>query len=147
MKRIRKTLIAILAIAIVGWPKYARLMRGLVLSVRESEYVMSEKAIGEKRLHILFHTVIPNCLSSVLVLASTDVGTAILTFAGLSFLGLGVTQPTAEWGFMVSDGVGILKYWWLSFFPGAAIFLVSIGANFIGDAVRDALDPRMRTEA
>ena len=85
-------------------------------------------------------------MSSLIVLASTDVGTAILTFAGLSFLGMGVVPPTAEWGYMVSDGVSILKYWWISFFPGASIFLVSIGANFIGDAVRDILDPRMKTE-
>lgn len=93
------------------------------------------------------HTVIPNCLSSQLVLASTDVGTAILTFAGLSFLGMGVIPPTPEWGYMVSDGVGILKYWWISFFPGLSIFLVSIAANFIGDAIRDILDPRMRTQS
>ena len=137
---------AVLAIAVVAWPKYARMMRSLVLTVRESEYVTSERAIGQKRLPILIKTVMPNCMSSLLVLASTDVGTAILTFAGLSFLGMGVSPPTPEWGYMVSDGVAILQYWWISFFPGAAIFLVSIGANFIGDAVRDILDPRMKTE-
>lgn len=142
----KSVLNAVLAIAIVAWPKYARMMRGLVLTVRESEYVTSERAIGQKQFPILVHTIMPNCMSSLLVLASTDVGTAILTFAGLSFLGLGVSPPTAEWGYMVSDGVAILKYWWISFFPGAAIFLVSIGANFIGDAVRDILDPRMKTE-
>ena len=138
---------AVLAIALVSWPKYARMMRSMVLVVRESEYVTSERAIGQSRLHILMHTVIPNCLSSQLVLASTDVGTAILTFAGLSFLGMGVIPPTPEWGYMVSDGVGILKYWWISFFPGLSIFLVSIAANFIGDAIRDILDPRMRTQS
>lgn len=138
---------AVFAIALVAWPKYARLMRSMVLVVRESEYVTSEKAIGQNRLHILLHTVIPNCLSSQLVLASTDVGTAILTFAGLSFLGMGVIPPTPEWGYMVSDGVGILQYWWISFFPGLSIFLVSIAANFIGDAVRDIMDPRMKTQA
>ena len=137
---------AILAIAVVAWPKYARMMRGLVLTVKEAEYVTSERAIGQNRWVILLHTVIPNCMSSLIVLASTDVGTAILTFAGLSFLGMGVTPPTPEWGYMVSDGIAILKYWWISFFPGAAIFLVSMGANFIGDAVRDILDPRMKTE-
>ncbi len=142
----KSVLNAILAIAVVAWPKYARMMRGLVLTVRESEYVTSERVIGQNRLTILLKTIIPNCMSSVLVLASTDVGTAILTFAGLSFLGMGVSPPTAEWGYMVSDGVAILEYWWISFFPGAAIFLVSIGANFIGDAIRDILDPRMKTE-
>lgn len=135
---------AILAIAVVAWPKYARLMRSLVLTVREAEYVTSERSIGQGKWTILFGTVIPNCMSSVIVLASTDVGSAILTFAGLSFLGLGVVPPTAEWGYMVSDGVAILKYWWISFFPGVAIFLTSVGANFIGDAVRDILDPRMK---
>jgi len=138
---------AVLAIALVSWPKYARMMRSMVLVVRESEYVTSERAIGQSRLNILLTTVIPNCLSSQLVLASTDVGTAILTFAGLSFLGMGVIPPTPEWGYMVSDGVGILKYWWISFFPGLSIFLVSIAANFIGDAIRDILDPRMRTQS
>lgn len=137
---------AIFAIALVSWPKYARVMRSLVLSIKENEYVTSEVAIGQKGIVILFRTIIPNCMSSLLVLASTDIGTAILTFAGLSFLGLGVTPPTAEWGYMVSDGVAILKYWWISFYPGAAIFAVSIGANFIGDAVRDILDPRMQTK-
>lgn len=137
---------AVLAIAVVAWPKYARLMRGMVLSAREAEYVTSERAIGQKRMHILLHTIVPNCIASQFVLASTDVGNAILTFAGLSFLGMGVSPPTAEWGYMVSDGVAILKYWWISFFPGAAIFLVSIGANFIGDAVRDIMDPRMKNE-
>ena len=138
---------AIFAIAIVSWPKYARLMRGLVLSVREAEYVTSERAIGENRFHILIHTIIPNCMASSLVLASTDIGTAILTFAGLSFLGMGAVPPTPEWGYMVSDGVGIMQYWWVSFFPGVSIFLVSIGANFIGDALRDIMDPRMKTQA
>ncbi|HPD89278.1 MAG TPA: ABC transporter permease [Oscillospiraceae bacterium] len=137
---------AVIAIAVVSWPKYARLMRGMVLSIREAEYVTSERAIGQKRFPILLSTIIPNSISSQLVLASTDVGTAILTFAGLSFLGLGVSPPVAEWGYMVSDGVAILKYWWISFFPGLAIFLVSIGANFIGDAVRDIMDPRMKYE-
>lgn len=137
---------AVLAIAVVAWPKYARLMRGMVLSAREAEYVTSERAIGQKRMHILLHTIVPNCIAPQFVLASTDVGNAILTFAGLSFLGMGVSPPTAEWGYMVSDGVAILKYWWISFFPGAAIFLVSIGANFIGDAVRDIMDPRMKNE-
>ncbi len=138
---------AVFAIAIVSWPKYARLMRGLVLSVREAEYVTSERVIGENRFHILIHTIIPNCMASSLVLASTDIGTAILTFAGLSFLGMGAVPPTPEWGYMVSDGVGIMQYWWISFFPGVSIFLVSIGANFVGDALRDIMDPRMKNRA
>lgn len=138
---------AVFAIALVAWPKYARLMRSMVLVASESEYVTNERAIGQNRLHILLFTIIPNCLSSQLVLASTDVGSAILIYSGLSYLGMGVIPPTPEWGYMVSDGVGILRYWWVSFFPGLAIFLVSIAANFIGDAVRDILDPRMKTQS
>lgn len=138
---------AVFAISLVAWPKYARMMRSMVLVARESEYVTSEKAIGQTKSHILIKTIIPNCLSSQLVLASADVGTAILTFAGLSFFGMGVIPPTPEWGYMVSDGVGILKYWWVSFYPSLSIFLVSIAANFIGDAIRDILDPRMKTQS
>lgn len=137
----------ILAIALVAWPKYARMMRSQVLSIREAEYVTSERAIGQNSFVILVKTIIPNSLSSLLVLASTDVGGAILSFSGLSFLGMGVTPPTAEWGKMVSEGVAVLKYWWICFYPGLSIFLASMGANFIGDAVRDILDPRMKTEA
>jgi peptide/nickel transport system permease protein len=135
---------AVLAIVVVWWPKYARMMRGLVLNVRETEYVLSAKTIGENNLIILLRTVIPNCVAPLLVMASVDLGNAILIFSGLGFLGLGMAPPTPEWGSMVSDGVGILQYWWVSFFPGLSIFLISVGINFIGDAVRDIMDPRLK---
>jgi peptide/nickel transport system permease protein len=137
---------AVFAIVIVWWPKYARMMRGLVLTVRETEYVASEVAIGETKMNILLKTVIPNCVAPLLVMASADLGNAILIFSGLGFLGLGIAPPTPEWGSMVSDGVAILNYWWVSFFPGLAIFLVSMGFNFIGDAVRDVMDPKYRNQ-
>ena len=122
------------------------MMRGLVLTVRETEYVASEVAIGETKMNILLKTVIPNCVAPLLVMASADLGNAILIFSGLGFLGLGIAPPTPEWGSMVSDGVAILNYLWVSFFPGLAIFLVSMGFNFIGDAVRDVMDPKYRNQ-
>jgi peptide/nickel transport system permease protein len=142
----RSIINAVLAIVIVWWPKYARMMRSLVISVKESEYVTSAVAMGENRFTILLRTIIPNCVSPLLVMASVDIGNAILIFAGLGFLGLGVPPPTAEWGSLVSEGVKVLQYWWMSFFPGLAIFTVSMGFNFIGDAVRDMLDPRLRRQ-
>ena len=135
---------AILVIVLVWWPKYARMMRGLVLTVRETEYVAAAVALGEKKSHILFSTVIPNCVAPLLVMASADLGAAILMFSGLGFLGMGAAPPAPEWGAMVSDGAKMLNYWWVSVFPGAAIFIVSISFNFIGDALRDLLDPKLR---
>lgn len=135
---------AILVIVVVWWPKYARMMRGLVLTVRETEYVKSALSLGETKLHILLFTIIPNCVAPLLVMASADLGAAILMFSGLGFLGMGVAPPAPEWGAMVSDGAKVLSYWWISVFPGAAIFTVSIAFNFIGDALRDLLDPKLR---
>jgi len=134
----------VLIIVAVWWPKYARMMRSLVLTIRESEYVASAVAIGEKRMVVLLRTIIPNCVAPLLVMASADLGNAILMFSGLGFLGLGVAPPTPEWGAMVSDGASVLIYWWVSLFPGAAIFVASISFNFIGDALRDLLDPKLR---
>lgn len=134
----------ILVIVLVWWPKYARMMRGLVLTVRETEYVTAAVALGEKKIKILFSTVIPNCVAPLLVMASADLGAAILMFSGLGFLGMGTAPPAPEWGAMVSDGAKVLNFWWISVFPGAAIFTVSIAFNFIGDALRDLLDPKLR---
>ena len=134
----------ILILAVVEWPRYARMMRGLVLSVRETEYVTSAVTLGERKMSILLRTIIPNCVAPLLVMASASLGTAILLFSGLGFLGMGVAPPTPEWGAMVSEGAAMLKAWWVSFFPGIAIFAVSMAFNFIGDALRDILDPRLR---
>ena len=134
------------ALVIVAWPTYARLMRSVVLSVKENEYVTASEALGASRLRILLKEVIPNSISSVLIMATTDIGNQILMFSTLSFLGLGSAPPTPEWGMMVSDGVGYFNKFWVAGFPGLAIFTMAVGANFIGDGLRDLLDPELRKQ-
>ena len=134
------------ALIIVAWPTYARLMRSVVLSVKENEYVTASEALGASKLRILMKEVIPNSISSVLIMATTDLGNQILMFSTLSFLGLGSAPPTPEWGMMVSEGVDYFNKFWVSGFPGLAIFTMAIGANFIGDGMRDLLDPKLRKQ-
>ena len=134
------------ALVIVAWPTYARLRRSVVLSVKENEYVTASEALGASRLRILLKEVIPNSISSVLIMATTDIGNQILMFSTLSFLGLGSAPPTPEWGMMVSDGVGYFNKFWVAGFPGLAIFTMAVGANFIGDGLRDLLDPKLRKQ-
>lgn len=133
-----------LAIVVVWWPAYARLVRSLVLSVRENEYVAAARAVGCREGRILSRTVLPNCIAPAIVLATMDIGGAILTFSGLSFLGLGAVPPTPEWGSMVASGILVFDQWWVSGFPGLAIVTVVMGFNFLGDGLRDVLDPRLR---
>lgn len=135
---------AVITIAIVAWPNYARVMRGLVLSVKTFEYVEAARAIGSSHVRILTTTILPNCLGPLIVLATLDLGNAILIFAGLSFLGLGPPPETPEWGRMIADGIEYSDQWWVSGFPGVAIFTSVMALNFIGDGLRDALDPRVR---
>lgn len=134
------------ALVIVSWPTYARLMRSVVLSVKENEYVNAAEALGASRMRILMKEIIPNSVSSVLIMATTDIGNKILMFSTLSFLGLGSAPPTPEWGMMVSDGVDYFNKFWVSGFTGFAIFTMAVGANFIGDGLRDLLDPKLRTQ-
>ncbi len=134
------------ALVIVAWPTYARLMRSVVLSVKENEYVTASEALGASRLRILIKEIIPNSISSVLIMATTDIGNQILMFSTLSFLGLGSAPPTPEWGMMVSDGVDNFNKFWVAGFPGLAIFTMAVGANFIGDGLRDLLDPKLRKQ-
>lgn len=134
------------ALVIVAWPTYARLMRSVVLSVKENEYVLAAEALGASRLRILIREIIPNSISSVLIMATTDLGNQILMFSTLSFLGLGSAPPTPEWGMMVSDGADNFNKFWIAGFPGLAIFTMSMGANFIGDGLRDLLDPKLRKQ-
>jgi peptide/nickel transport system permease protein len=133
-----------IALVAVSWPRYARVTRGLVLSVKQNEYVFASRAIGGSEVHILSRVVLPNCLAPAVVMATLDLGTAILTFAGLSFLGLGSPPPAPEWGAMVAQGTQNFDQWWVSAFPGAAILTLVMAFNFVGDGVRDALDPRLR---
>ncbi|MEJ3405328.1 ABC transporter permease [Rathayibacter sp. YIM 133350] len=133
---------AVVALLVVSWPSYARVMRSMVLGERGREYVIAGRLLGAGSLRSLGRDVLPNVAAPVLVLATLDFGNAILLLSGLSFLGLGATPPTAEWGSMVSDGVQNFSAWWIAAFPGLAIFTVVMAFNFLGDAMRDALDPR-----
>ena len=136
---------AMIAIAIVSWPVYARLVRAQVLSLRELEYVEASRSLGASSGRIMWQHILPNTLSPLLVQASFDMGAAILAAAGLSFIGFGTQPPTPEWGIMVSDGRNyIATHPWLSLYPGLAILITVAAFNLIGDGLRDALDPRLR---
>ncbi|MGQ0571406.1 MAG: ABC transporter permease [Armatimonadota bacterium] len=135
---------ALLAIILVLWPEYARLIRGQVLGIRETEYVTAARALGVPTRGILWRHILPNTVSLTLVKASLDVGNVIIIAAALSFVGLGAVPPTPEWGAMVAAGRQKFFEWWVGTFPGLAIFTVVMGFNFLGDGLRDALDARLR---
>ncbi len=135
---------AVIAIMVAWWPTYARLVRGLVLAVREREYVQVAYALGASDGRVLCRYVAPNVASSIVVLATLDVGHAILTFASLSFLGLGPPPEVPEWGSMIAAGRNYLDQWWIATFPGLAILSLTIAFNVVGDSLRDFLDPRLR---
>ncbi len=135
---------AIIALVIVWWPGYARLVRSLVLTVKNYEYVEAAQALGAPGYYILIRTILPNCLAPTLVLVTLDIGNAILTFAGLSFLGLGPEPTSPEWGRMVAVGIDYFDQWWMWLFPGMAIATLVVAFNFIGDGLRDIFDPRSR---
>jgi len=133
---------AVIALLVVAWPSYARVMRSLVLGARSREYVVASRLLGYGAFTTLRREILPNVAAPVLVLATLDFGNAILLLSGLSFLGLGATPPTPEWGSMVAGGVQQFSSWWIAVFPGLAIFTVVMAFNFLGDAMRDALDPK-----
>lgn len=136
---------AMLAIAIVSIPAYARIMRASVLAAKEEEYVTAARALGAGPLRILGLHIVPNSLAPLIVQATLGIGTVILEFAALSFLGLGAERPTPEWGTMLSDERNqVFSAPHLVFFPGLAIMLTVLGFNLLGDGLRDALDPRLR---
>ncbi len=136
---------ALIAIGIVYTPQYARMMRGQVLAVRSADYVRAARALGSGRTRLMLRHVLPNCFTPVLVLATLQAGSVIVETAGLAFLGLGAQPPAADWGAMLSDGHDyFLSAWWIATFPGLAIFVVVLGFNLIGDALRDYADPRRR---
>ena len=137
---------ALFAIGIVFVPHFARLMRGQVLSVKENEYVIAARALGAADPRVMARHVLPNCLAPLLVQSSFSVSFAILAEAALSFLGLGTQPPTPSWGIMLAMGRGYLEQApWLGAFPGLAIFVTVLGFNLLGDGLRDALDPRLKT--
>ncbi len=133
---------AVLAIVVVSWPTYARVVRGLVLTHRSSDYVNASRLLGSSARRSLLRDVMPNVAGPVLVLATLELGTAVLLLSGLSFLGLGARPPSPEWGAMVADGARTFDRWWVGTFPGLAILTLVVAFNFIGDTLRDALDPR-----
>jgi peptide/nickel transport system permease protein len=133
---------AVIAVVVVSWPSYARLVRSLVLTARSARYVIASRLLGSSGLRVLFVDIRPNAAGPVLVLAALDVGNAVLLLSGLSFLGLGAQPPTAEWGAMVAEGVQNFNDWWVGLMPGLAILTVVLAFNFIGDSLRDMLDPR-----
>ncbi len=136
---------ALIAVATVWWPWYARLVRGQVLSVRNVEYIQAARSLGASPLRIIFRHILPNIMGPFIVQATLDVGNTILLTASLSFIGLGAQPPTAEWGAMVSVGrLYMLSYWWVPTFPGFAILFSVLGFNLLGDAVRDFADVRSR---
>jgi peptide/nickel transport system permease protein len=133
---------AVLAILVVFWPSYARVVRGLVMSLGQADYVSATRLLGASSRRALLVDVLPNVAGPVLVLATLDLGNAVLLLAGLSFLGLGAQPPTPEWGSMVNTGTQYFQRWWIGTFPGLAILTVVLAFNFLGDSMRDALDPR-----
>lgn len=138
-----------LVIAVLGltlWPSTARIVRGEVLSLREREFVQAARALGYSKRRIILRHLIPNALPPVIVAATLGIGNTIVLEAGLSFLSLGVQPPTPSWGTMVAAGRGeLLNAWWLSTFPGLAIVFTVLAFNLVGDGLRDALDPRLRS--
>ncbi|CAM5193231.1 Peptide/nickel transport system permease protein OS=Bosea thiooxidans OX=53254 GN=SAMN05660750_04962 PE=3 SV=1 [Bosea thiooxidans] len=134
---------AMLAIAITKMPGFARLVRAEVLSLREADYVVAAQAAGARPLRILLRHIWPNVSGNVIVYGSLSASQALITESALSFLGLGVQPPTPSWGYMVATGIQFYQSWWMSFFPGLAIFLTVLALNFLGDAVRDAFDARL----
>lgn len=136
---------AMLALSIVWWPGYVRLVQGKTLSLREESFVEAAKSIGASKLRIIFSHILPNCTSPIIVKASMDMGMAILFAANLGFIGVGAQPPEPEWGAMISTGRNYLPdHWWMATFPGLAILITVLGFNLLGDGLRDVLDPQSR---
>ena len=136
---------AIIALAVISWPKFARLARGLTLTQKASPYLMAAKLSGSSTGKLLIKHILPNIAGPILVTAVLDIGTMMMELAGFSFLGLGVKPPMAEWGSMINDGRSMLQIApWMVLAPGAAIFITVMLFNLLGDTVRDYMDPRER---
>ena len=134
---------AVIAVALVTWPKYARLARSLVLKIRDRDYVAAAIVTGSKTPYMLLKYMLPSAITTLVITAAMDIGTMMLELAGLSFLGFGAVPPTPEWGLMLSEGRAYMTSApWLMIFPGVAIFVVVVIFNMLGDSLRDILDPR-----
>jgi len=135
----------LIALSIVFWPWYARLVRAQVLSLREREYITASRSLGASTLHIIIRHLLPNLMPILITQLTLDVGYVILSTAGLSFLGLGAQPPTPEWGAMIMSARQFMREsWWYTTFPGLALVLTVLGFNLLGDSLRDYLDPKMR---
>jgi peptide/nickel transport system permease protein len=136
-----------LAVGISAMPGFARVVRGSVLAVKENEYVQAARAVGCTTGNVMWRHILPNVMAPIIVLASLNVANAILAGSTLNFLGMGAKPPSPEWGIMLADGRSTLsRAWWISVFPGVAIMLTTMSINFIGDGLRQALDPRMKVQ-
>ena len=136
---------AVIAIALTGWPPYARVARAEMAALRRAEFIQAAKALGVSRLRLLLRHALPLCLPSAVVRAALDAPGIVLIVSGLGFLGLGLPPPTPEWGAMVAEGRAIVfEAWWVSTLPGVMILLLSLGFNFLGDALRDVVDPGVK---
>lgn len=134
---------AVIAIAITSWPPYARIARAETLTIRNTDFIAAVELVGASPWRIVLRHIMPLCVSSVIVRVTLDMAGIILTAAGLGFLGLGAQPPMPEWGAMIANGRQyVLDQWWVAAGPGAAIFLVSLAFNLLGDGLRDALDPK-----
>ncbi len=137
---------AMIAIGIIGIPQYARIIRSSVLAEKESDYVTAERALGASDMELIFKSILPNCLGPLIVQTTLGYANAIIFSAALSFLGLGALPPTPEWGLMVSSAREyVATAWWVVTFPGLAILFSVLGFNLLGDGLRDALDPRLKS--
>jgi peptide/nickel transport system permease protein len=135
---------AALALSLFGWVRYARVSRGLTLSIKEKEFIEATKAIGVGDFYLMARHIAPNTVAPISTLAALHLGHAILSLAALGFLGLGAQPPMPEWGAMLNEGRIFLRVgWWLSIFPGLMIMIAVLAFNFMGDGLRDALDPRL----
>jgi len=140
----RNTFSLMVAIGLASVPGYIRLVRGQVFKVKSCDYIQAQTIIGTNRIKILFSEILPNCISPLIVYATTNLGASIITESSLSFIGCGVQPPAAAWGSMVEDGFSLIRvYPYLSIFPGLAILIVVLAFNMFGDGLRDALDPRI----
>lgn len=134
---------AVIALALISWPKYSRIARSQTLSIKELPYIQASRLAGDTAIQMIFRHVLPNIIGPVLVTSMLDIGTMMMEIAGLSFLGLGAQPPVAEWGSMMSSGRSMLQtYPWIVLSPGAAIFVSVVIFNLLGDTIRDYMDPR-----
>jgi peptide/nickel transport system permease protein len=137
---------AMLAILLVSWPEFSRLMRGQVLAIKENDYVIAARALGASGFRVVLTHILPNAFPPIVVKGTLDIGNAIILTAALSFIGLGAVPPAPEWGAMIAAGQTKFEYWWAATFPGLAILSVVLGFNFLGDGLQDRLNPRLRRD-